>query len=101
MKGIVFGLMLVLMVPALALADIDSETYGATNSIFYDVRGFDYIFYYPHLLSEFGRVEKEDKLVNPDIPDPIGKSLEFYRKVFNIIKESVVRTVQILEKQNC
>lgn len=51
-----------------------------------------------HLLSEFGRIKKEDKLVASDIPDPIGKSLEFYRKVSAIIKESIVRTVKELEK---
>ncbi|MBN2097225.1 MAG: low molecular weight protein arginine phosphatase [Candidatus Omnitrophica bacterium] len=50
-----------------------------------------------HLLTEFARVENEDKLVDPDIPDPIGKSLEFYRKVLQIIQEGVVRTVKKLE----
>ena len=53
-----------------------------------------------YLLSEFGRIDKEDKLVDPDIPDPIGKSLEFYRKVFNIIKESVERTTTELTKNS-
>lgn len=51
-----------------------------------------------HLLSEFGRIKKEEKLVNPDIPDPVGKSLDFYRKVFDIIKESVLRTAKKLEQ---
>lgn len=50
-----------------------------------------------HLLTEFGRKELEDKLVDPNIPDPIGKSLEFYRKVFDIIKESAARVVKKLE----
>ncbi len=40
-----------------------------------------------HLLSEFG-----------DIPDPIGKSIEFYRKVFGMIKESIVRVAKKLEE---
>ena len=52
-----------------------------------------------YLLSEFARIEREDKLVNPDIPDPIGKSIEFYRKVLNIITESIERTVKELEEQ--
>jgi protein-tyrosine-phosphatase len=51
-----------------------------------------------HLLSEFGRMASEDKLVDPNIPDPIGKSVDFYRQVYNIIKEGVVRTVKKLEE---
>jgi len=51
-----------------------------------------------HLLTEFGRAEKEDKLVDPDILDPIGKPLEFYRKAFDIIKESITRTAKKLEE---
>jgi protein-tyrosine-phosphatase len=38
------------------------------------------------LLSELG-----------DIPDPIGKSIEFYRKVLGMIKEGVLRIVKELE----
>ena len=52
-----------------------------------------------HLLIEFGRQQLEDKLVKPDIPDPIGRPLEFYRKVFNIIKESIAQTVEKLEEE--
>ena len=52
-----------------------------------------------HLLSEYGRIHQEDKLVDPDIPDPIGKSLDFYRSVFEIIKEGLLRTVKELEEQ--
>ncbi len=51
-----------------------------------------------HLLTEFGRIKKEDKLLNPDIPDPIGKPLQFYRRVFGIIKESLTSTVKRLEQ---
>lgn len=40
-----------------------------------------------HLLSEFG-----------DIPDPIGKSIEFYRKVFDMIKEGVLQVAKKLEE---
>lgn len=50
-----------------------------------------------HLLSEFGRMEQEKKLVDPDIPDPIGQSLEFYRRVFGIIKEGLLRVMKKLE----
>lgn len=49
-----------------------------------------------HLLNEFGRIKKEHKLVDPDVPDPVGRSLEFYRRVFEIIRESALRTVKKL-----
>ena len=52
-----------------------------------------------HLLSEFGRQESEDKLVDPDVPDPIGKPVEFYREILAIIKEALIRTVKKLEEQ--
>ncbi len=51
-----------------------------------------------HLLSEFGRPQEENKLVDPDIPDPIGRPLDFYRKVLGIIKEGVIRTIKKLEE---
>ena len=51
-----------------------------------------------YLLSEFGRIEKEHTLVDPDIPDPIGKPLDFYRRVSDIINESLMRTVKKLEQ---
>lgn len=49
-----------------------------------------------YLLSEFGRPQEENSLVDPDIPDPIGKDLDFYRKIASIIKESILRTVKQL-----
>lgn len=52
-----------------------------------------------YLLTEFGRIKKEDRLVDPDIPDPIGRPLDFYRKVFNIIQEGILRTVTKLEEK--
>ncbi len=52
-----------------------------------------------HLLSEFGRMASEEKLVDPNIPDPIGKPVDFYRQVYNIIRESVIRAVKKLEEQ--
>ena len=51
-----------------------------------------------HLLSEFGRPQEENKLVDPNVPDPIGQSLDFYRKVFAIIKEGIERVVKSLEE---
>lgn len=52
-----------------------------------------------YLLSEFGRMEPEKELVDPDIPDPIGQSLEFYRRVFDIIQEGLLRVVKKLEEE--
>lgn len=49
-----------------------------------------------HLLNEFGRSEKETKLVSPDVPDPIGRPLQFYQEVARIIKESLERVVKTL-----
>ena len=40
-----------------------------------------------HLLNEF------------DIPDPIGKPLDFYHRVLDIIKEGIVRTAKKLKEQ--
>lgn len=51
-----------------------------------------------HLLREFGRIKKENELFIPDIPDPIGKSIDFYRKVSDIIKEGIERVVKKLEE---
>lgn len=51
-----------------------------------------------HLLSEFGRPEKEVKLVDPDIPDPIGRPLDFYRNIFRIIRESIERIAHKLRQ---
>ena len=51
-----------------------------------------------YLLTEFGRRRSEEKLVDPDIPDPIGKPLDFYRKVFDIIREGIERTVKKLKE---
>lgn len=47
-----------------------------------------------HLLTEYGRLSNEDMLVDPDIPDPIGGTVDAYRKVFAIIKESLLRVVR-------
>ncbi|NQT00330.1 MAG: low molecular weight protein arginine phosphatase [Candidatus Omnitrophica bacterium] len=52
-----------------------------------------------YLLREFGRVKPANEFFLPDISDPIGKSLEFYRKVGVIIKENLARVVKELEKQ--
>lgn len=52
-----------------------------------------------HLLREFGRIRKENELFIPDIPDPIGKSIDFYRKVSDIIKESIERVAKKLTEE--
>ncbi len=47
-----------------------------------------------YLLTEFARMPEEKTLVDPDIPDPIGKSMEVYKECLKIIKESVKRMVK-------
>jgi tRNA threonylcarbamoyl adenosine modification protein (Sua5/YciO/YrdC/YwlC family) len=44
------------------------------------------------LLKEFAKIDVN----NLDIPDPIGRTLEFYEKTFAIIKEAVERVAQII-----
>ncbi len=44
------------------------------------------------LLKEFARINGN----NPDLADPIGMSLEFYRKVFDTIKVAVEKIVEII-----
>lgn len=49
-----------------------------------------------YLLKEFGRDSKVNQQEDLDIPDPIGKPLEFYQKCFTIIKEEVERITKLL-----
>lgn len=49
-----------------------------------------------HLITEFCRPEEEERLVNPDVPDPIGKPIEVYEETFKIIKEAIERIVNRL-----
>jgi len=51
-----------------------------------------------HLLTEYGRPKQEVELVNPDIPDPIGKPIETHQECLNIIKEGVDRVARQLAK---
>ena len=53
-----------------------------------------------YLLAEYGRPGKERRLVNPDIPDPIGKSIEIHRECLGIIKEGVRRVAKKLTEGN-
>lgn len=52
-----------------------------------------------HLLAEYGRVGNEDTLVDPDIPDPIGGSQDYYREVFAIIRESLLRVIRRITEE--
>lgn len=49
-----------------------------------------------HLITEYCRPEGEDALVDPDVPDPIGRSIEVYEKSLEVIRESVERIVNVL-----
>lgn len=53
-----------------------------------------------HLITEYCRPEGEVELVDPDVPDPIGRSAEVYEKSLEIIKESIERIVQKLWPQH-
>lgn len=49
-----------------------------------------------HLLSEYCRIPEENSLVNSDIPDPIGQSIEVYERSYLVIKEAVERVINKL-----
>lgn len=51
-----------------------------------------------HLLAEYGLGEEQKQLVHPDIDDPIGRSLDFYRKIFKIIKENIIRSAEKIKE---
>ncbi len=44
-----------------------------------------------YLITEFCRPQEEEELVNPDVPDPIGRPIEVYEESFKIIKEATER----------
>lgn len=44
------------------------------------------------LLKEFAKIKGN----NLDVPDPIGKSFEFYTQTFNIIKEAIERIIEVI-----
>ena len=48
------------------------------------------------LLREYGRDEKCDKPVDPDIPDPIGQSASEYKVCLRLIKEAIERVAILL-----
>jgi len=47
-----------------------------------------------YLLKEFKKIGELTFSNEPDIPDPIGKDLDFYKKVFSMIKESIERVLK-------
>lgn len=47
-----------------------------------------------YLLKEFKKIGDLEISREPDIPDPIGQDLDFYKKVFSIIKESIERLLK-------
>lgn len=53
------------------------------------------------ILSRYPGVQNKLHLLNEsgDIPDPIGRPLEFYRQVLAVIKEAIVRTVKKLAEE--
>ena len=50
-----------------------------------------------HILSRLPEAANKVQLLSEsDIPDPIGRSLDFYRQAFEIIKKGILRTVKEL-----
>lgn len=49
-----------------------------------------------YLLKDFKNIGNINISEDPDVPDPIGRDLEFYKKVFSIVKESIERLLQQL-----
>jgi protein-tyrosine-phosphatase len=47
-----------------------------------------------YLLKDFKRFGDFATSKSPDIPDPIGKDINFYRKTFSVIKESIERILK-------
>ena len=48
------------------------------------------------LLSEYGRSEQDEKLTDPDIPDPIGLSITGYKVCLEILKKEIERVAKLL-----
>lgn len=48
------------------------------------------------LLKEYGRTDKDEKITNPEVPDPIGMALPGYKACLAIIKEEIERVAKIL-----
>ncbi len=47
-----------------------------------------------YLLKDFKKIGELSFSNEPDIPDPIGRDAEFYKKVFAVIKESIERVLK-------
>ena len=48
------------------------------------------------LLREYGRSEKDEKLIDPDIPDPIGLTISGYKTCMAIMKKEIERVAKSL-----
>ena len=48
------------------------------------------------LLREYGRSEQDEKLTDPDIPDPIGLSIPGYKVCLEILKKEIERVAKLL-----
>ena len=47
-----------------------------------------------YLLKDFKKIGNLEVSKNPNIRDPIGQNIDFYREVFSIIKESIERILK-------
>ena len=49
-----------------------------------------------HLLKEYGMQEKPNYPEGPNIPDPIGKPIEYYRLSFAVINDQIKRIAEVV-----
>ena len=52
-----------------------------------------------YFLKDFRKIGDFTISDDPNIPDPIGKDIHFYKKIFEIIKESVERILDEIDKR--
>jgi protein-tyrosine phosphatase len=51
-----------------------------------------------YFLKDFKKIGDFTASEDPDIPDPIGKNVDFYKKTFAVIKEAVERVLNEIDK---
>ena len=47
-----------------------------------------------YLMKDFKKVGNFEVSDNPNIPDPIGKDISFYKEIFSVIKDSIERILK-------
>jgi protein-tyrosine phosphatase len=60
----------------------------------YIISKYPYVAKKVYILKDFKKIGNFDTSENPDIEDPIAKDIDFYRKTFAVIKESIDRALE-------